>query len=98
MTATLKTCFDCKSKFRPSTANSKRCRPCSDARIEIRELATSKVNQAIKRGAITRQPCEVCGATKVDAHHDDYNEPLAVRWLCRPHHQQFHAQQYGVAR
>jgi hypothetical protein len=32
------------------------------------------------------QPCEVCGATKVEKHHPDYSKPLEVRWLCREHH------------
>lgn len=42
--------------------------------------------RAIQSGVLTRQPCEVCGAEKVDAHHDDYGKPLDVRWLCRAHH------------
>ena len=27
----------------------------------------------------------------VVAHHDDYSKPLDVRWLCRSHHMQLHA-------
>jgi hypothetical protein len=46
----------------------------------------------IKRGNLTRKPCEVCGAEPADAHHDDYNHPLDVRWLCRSHHQRWHAE------
>ncbi|MFC3331681.1 hypothetical protein ACFOEM_04310 [Paenalcaligenes hominis] len=38
-----------------------------------------------------RGDCEVCGKSKVDAHHDDYSKPLEVRWLCREHHMQHHA-------
>ncbi|WP_218650451.1 hypothetical protein [Brevundimonas sp. P7753] len=34
--------------------------------------------------------CEVCSATRVDAHHDDYSRPLDVRWLCRAHHMEVH--------
>jgi hypothetical protein len=45
---------------------------------------------AIAAGAIKVQPCEVCGETKVDAHHDDYSKPLEVRFLCRYHHTQHH--------
>lgn len=46
---------------------------------------------AIRRGDLVRQPCEVCGSERVDAHHDDYSKPLEVRWLCRKHHSEHHA-------
>ena len=48
------------------------------------------VHNAVKRGKLTRKPCEVCGDSRTDAHHDDYSKPLAVRWLCRMHHRQHH--------
>jgi hypothetical protein len=51
-------------------------------------LATAS---AIRRGLITPGPCEVCGAERVDAHHERYNEPMRVRWLCRKHHKAEHA-------
>lgn len=44
------------------------------------------LDSAIRRGLIERQPCEVCGAEPADGHHDDYDRPMAVRWLCRKHH------------
>src|SRR5262245_20668349 len=49
-----------------------------------------RVLYAIETGKLTRLPCEVCGETKVDGHHDDYNRPLEVNWLCRRHHAQRH--------
>lgn len=39
---------------------------------------------------LTKQPCEVCGETEVEAHHEDYSKPLNVRWLCRQHHIDIH--------
>jgi hypothetical protein len=45
-----------------------------------------KVAYALKTGKIVKNPCEVCGKTRVEAHHDDYAEPLNVRWLCHKHH------------
>ena len=26
----------------------------------------------------------------IDAHHEDYGRPLAVRWLCPAHHAEIH--------
>ena len=52
---------------------------------------TNVVRDAIRRGELTRDACEVCGSDRnVDAHHDDYTKPLDVRWLCRSCHQKHH--------
>ena len=47
---------------------------------------------AIRTGIIARaEACEDCGEPgPVQAHHDDYNRPLAVRWLCWPCHHRWH--------
>lgn len=37
-----------------------------------------------------RQPCEICGELRVDAHHPDIGKPLSVIWLCRLHHKKIH--------
>ncbi len=55
----------------------------------VKVAARRAVGHAVARGTITPGPCEVCGQ-KAEAHHDDYSEPLEVRWLCRPHHAQLH--------
>jgi len=51
------------------------------------------LNRAVRRGAVTKQPCEQCGSGSVQAHHDDYSQPLAVRWLCAAHHAAEHIRQ-----
>jgi len=48
------------------------------------------VHNAIRDGRLMKEPCEVCGVEKTDAHHDDYSKPLEVRWLCRKHHGERH--------
>ena len=53
--------------------------------------AQAMVRQALRSGKLSRGRCEVCNSLLVDAHHDSYEAPLMVRWLCRRHHQQFHA-------
>ena len=35
------------------------------------------VQRALKAGQLERLACEVCGIEAVDAHHDQYDEPLA---------------------
>lgn len=47
---------------------------------------------AVKLGILIRSPCEVCGVVGAYAHHDDYDEPLNVRWLCQHHHSLWHAE------
>lgn len=51
--------------------------------------ARHKVMIAIKKCIITRMPCIKCGR-KAQAHHEDYNKPLDVIWLCPKHHQELH--------
>jgi hypothetical protein len=56
------------------------------------------VTNAIRTGRLIRQPCERCGRLRnedgsaVDGHHDDYEKPLCVRWLCETHHVEWHRQ------
>jgi hypothetical protein len=52
--------------------------------------ARQAVNNAIAAGKLQRGSCEICGAEKAEAHHDDYAKPLAVRWLCAKHHRREH--------
>ena len=52
--------------------------------------AHSVVAVAIRSGKIKRQPCEICGKMPAQAHHDDYSNPLNIRWLCPIHHGEYH--------
>lgn len=52
--------------------------------------AQQALRSAVKRGLIIQQPCERCGALHAEAHHDDYDKPMVVRWLCRLHHRAVH--------
>lgn len=54
--------------------------------------------KALAKGCIKAEPCEVCGffdkahdgRSLVHGHHDNYNMPLQVRWLCKIHHHEWH--------
>lgn len=52
--------------------------------------ARDMVRIRMRHNTVLKQPCEVCGELKVEAHHDDYNKPLSVRWLCMSHHRELH--------
>lgn len=54
--------------------------------------ARRRIQSAVKRGE-TEKPslCESCGTRAVlQAHHEDYNKPLSVKWLCRSCHNSQH--------
>lgn len=63
----------------------------SDPMHKIKRAARRKVATEIEAGRLKRLPCEICGSEMVDAHHDDYQKPLDVAWLCHAHHMERHA-------
>jgi hypothetical protein len=50
-----------------------------------RETVRGRTASAIASGKLIRKPCRICGA-KAQAHHTDYNDHLAIDWLCQTHH------------
>ena len=66
-----------------------------DNKLRPHHEARWAVAKAIKKGILSRMPCEVCGKIEVDAHHEDYSKPLDVKWLCRNHHAEHHAKARG---
>lgn len=61
--------------------------------------AHSIVANAIKSGKLVRpERCQGCLELKpVQAHHDDYDKPLDVQWLCQRCHSRLHARLMEVA-
>jgi len=73
--------------------------------VKQNKLAGHLVERAIKKGALVRpKRCEKCerggeftdGRTAIQGHHDDYNKPLDVRWLCQACHHQWHKNNSAV--
>jgi len=57
---------------------------------KIKRSAKDRVKRAVKSGKLIRLPCEICGDKKSQGHHEDYNKPLDVLWLCAQHHRDRH--------
>lgn len=50
-------------------------------------------HRRIASGQLTIEPCEACGATEnIEAHHEDYYQPMEITWLCKKHHAMYHAE------
>lgn len=66
--------------------------PYSSKRLhdDAKRHAVAAVFGAIKQGLLVSQPCEKCAGSDAEAHHDDYDKPLEVRWLCRSCHRTHH--------
>lgn len=65
----------------------------SRTRFPERYKAVTALNNAVRDGRLTRQPCEICGTEKSHGHHHDYSKPFDVKWLCRTHHVAEHLKQ-----
>jgi hypothetical protein len=61
-----------------------------EARNPEKLSAQKKARDHLARGKIERKGCEVCGQ-RAEMHHEDYSQPLVVRWFCRQHHKDIHA-------
>ncbi len=61
-----------------------------DPIFRIKKDIHAYTNAAARLGIIIKTPCEICSKPKTEAHHDDYNKPMDVRWLCRKHHNEHH--------
>lgn len=70
--------------------------------------AQNLVMRAVLKGVLkVPAACEGCGGAGkvrrdggrgIEAHHDDYNFPLRVRWLCKSCHRKWHEANEPVAR
>ena len=52
--------------------------------------ARKKLAYEVEYGRIKKLPCRDCGKLEVHGHHEDYNKPLDVVWLCQNCHNLLH--------
>lgn len=57
---------------------------------KLKDSIRHKTQMRVRRGLLLKFPCEVCNNVEVEAHHDDYNKPYEIRWLCFKHHREHH--------
>jgi hypothetical protein len=57
-----------------------------------KQKSRTLANNGLKRGKLIRKPCEKCGDSKAEMHHEDYDRPLEVIWLCRKCHLDLHTE------
>jgi len=58
--------------------------------------AAQKVGRAIAYGVMKRKPCVICGSSKTEGHHQDYDKPYDVIWLCPEHHRRLHHKKFTI--
>lgn len=58
--------------------------------MEVKRISYSVFRRAIRAGRINREPCASCGKSQVEAHHEDYSQPLLIVWLCPDCHRNIH--------
>lgn len=63
---------------------------------DLKCRARYEVRKALRNGILKKKPCEVCGNPVVEAHHNDYEKPLDVQWLCRECHDDVHAGRLSI--
>ncbi len=62
----------------------------------LKRRAVHAITNAVRDGRVIKLPCIICGEIKVEAHHEDYNKPLDVKWLCPKHHRRLHRGQFRL--
>lgn len=60
---------------------------------KLKNYVRCVTKRLIKQGLIKiKACCEECGNNKkVEAHHENYNNPYRIKWLCRRCHKRFHS-------
>jgi hypothetical protein len=63
-----------------------------NAMNRLKKNCREATHRLLKSGKLLKGNCEICSFKDVEAHHDDYNDPFNVKWLCKKHHALHHSQ------
>lgn len=55
-----------------------------------KEKCRSLTRHYVSTGAIQKLPCRDCSSPDVQAHHENYHDPMAVIWICLDCHRRLH--------
>lgn len=61
-----------------------------------KRAARMKVNNGIAAGTVKKMNCVICDSQKSQAHHENYDKPLDLIWLCSRHHADIHKFGIGI--
>ncbi len=53
-------------------------------------IARSYAKSYVKRGKVLKSPCTICGNPDSQIHHENYEAPLQIIWLCKECHYWIH--------
>ncbi len=90
----VKTAYRISDKKRNATEHRRKYKSSANTDYWPKKKAHDAVHIAIKNGSMVRSDCEYihhgdCSGN-IQAHHEDYDKPLDVRWLCVRHHKLVH--------
>lgn len=60
------------------------------AEAKQKENVRRRCRERLESKGYHKGACAVCGDKKTEIHHNDYNKPHDIVWLCRKHHAEWH--------
>ena len=81
-------CIDCHLAYMRNWRKTHRLEGLPRKKMNCR----SHANTYLRRGKIQKENCIKCGSVNSQMHHEDYDKPLDVIWMCRPCHIDMHNQ------
>lgn len=72
-----------------NTTRGKELRKLQYEKNKVKDNARKILRKAVLGGIMEKGRCAICGSDNTQGHHEDYDKPLDVIWLCDEHHKVF---------